>query len=69
MGDDVKPWSEQLREQGREEGMEQGIEQGIEQSLTAVVLRMHAKGKSIEDIMIATELSEEDIHRIIENNK
>ena len=85
MGDDVKPWSEQLREQGREEGIEegieqgieqgvkqgiaQGIEQGIEQSLTAVVLRMHAKGKSLEDIMIATELSEEDIHRIIENNK
>ena len=61
MGDDVKPWSEQLREQGREEGIEQGI--------TAVVLRMHAKGKSIEDIMIATELSEEDINRIIENEK
>ena len=61
MGDDVKPWSEQLREQG--------IEEGIEQSLTAVVLRMNAKGKSIEDIMIATELSEEDINRIIENEK
>ena len=40
----------------------QGIKQGIEQNLTAVVLRMHARGKNIEDIMIATELSEEDVH-------
>ena len=63
MGDNVKPWSDELEERG----IKIGIEQGIEQSLRAVVLRMHAKGRTMDDIIEVTELKEDDVMRIIQD--
>ena len=55
-------------EQGLSQGIEQGISQGIELTTIKVVLRMHKKGFSLEDIMKATDLSQAQIELILANN-
>ncbi len=62
---------QEVREQGLEQGLSQGIEQGISQGIELttikVVLRMHKKGFSLEDIMEATDLSQGRIEAILAN--
>lgn len=53
-------------EQGIERGIEQGIERGIEQTTSTFVTRMLNQNMSIEDIILYTGCSRDDILRIKE---
>ena len=56
---------EAILQEVREQGLSQGIEQGIELTTIKVVLCMHKKGFSLEDIMKATDLSQGRIEAIL----
>ncbi|MCR4838412.1 MAG: hypothetical protein K5897_05695, partial [Eubacterium sp.] len=51
-------------EEGRAEGRAEGREEGRSEEKTETVLRMQKAGKSVEDIMIATGMTEEEIRSI-----
>ncbi|MBP7643569.1 MAG: hypothetical protein WAT92_23570 [Saprospiraceae bacterium] len=51
-----------------EKGIEQGIEKGIEISTIAIVLRSYTNGFSIQNIMLITGLTEQEIKDIIQKN-
>ena len=48
----------------RKEGLEEGRAEGRSEEKTETVLRMQKAGKSVEDIMIATGMTEEEIRSI-----
>jgi predicted transposase/invertase (TIGR01784 family) len=52
-----------------EEGMERGIEKGIERGIKDLVCRMAAKGKSVAEISDLTDLSVEQVSRILQNRE
>lgn len=55
------------RAEGIAEGRAEGRAEGIAEVVKSVVLRMHNNGKSIEDIMIATDLSQDEIKEIADS--
>ena len=51
--------------QGIEQGIKQGIEQGIEQGIKKNVMNMHKKDYPLEEIAEITEITVEDVKKII----
>lgn len=64
---DIKNSIEFAEKKGIEKGIEQGIEQGIASQKIKVVLKMHAKGYSAEEIAEVTELTINEVKAIIAN--
>ena len=54
---------------GEQSGIEQGIEQGIQEKQNEVVLNMHNNNLSIQMIATCTNLTNEEVEDIINNNK
>lgn len=52
-----------------EEGIEKGIEKGIERGIEGLVRRMSAKGKSVAEISDLTDLSAEQVSRILQTRE
>lgn len=57
------------REAGIAEGREAGISEGKQREIEKVILNMHKKGYSLEQIMDATELKAAELETIIEKLK
>lgn len=57
------------REAGIAEGREAGIAEGKQREIEKVILNMHKKGYSLEQIMDATELEAAELETIIEKLK
>ncbi|MED0686414.1 Rpn family recombination-promoting nuclease/putative transposase [Anoxybacillus ayderensis] len=55
-------YEQKALEKGREEGMKQGIKQGMKR----LVQNMAKKGMSVKDIANVTDLSEEEVERLLE---
>ena len=55
-------------EQGLEKGIEQGLEKGIEKNKREMVIKMYNQNASIDFISKVSELSVEEINKIIEEN-
>ena len=55
-------------EEGIAQGIAQGIEQGIEQTRLDIIWKKQAKGKSIEEIADALELSVAEVEALIQKN-
>lgn len=53
-----------VEQKGIEQGIEQGLERGIEQGIRKVVMKMIAKGKSNQEIMEVTDLTEQEIEEL-----
>lgn len=60
---------EQAKKEGMEKGIEKGMEKGIAKSKKEIVKKMLEKNMNIEVIKEITELSEEEIKEIINENK
>jgi predicted transposase/invertase (TIGR01784 family) len=54
---------------GRKEGLKEGLKEGEVKGLEKIVIRMHKKGKSIKDIIEATDLEQHNIQQILDKNK
>ncbi len=52
-------------EEGRAEGIIEGEKKGATKEKTETVLRMQKAGKSVEDILIATGMTEEELRAIM----
>ena len=61
--------SQGIKEAGIAEGREAGIAEGKQREIEKVVLNMHKKGYSLEQIMDATELEAAELETIIEKLK
>ena len=61
--------SQGIKEAGIAEGREAGIAEGKQREIEKVILNMHKKGYSLEQIMDATELEATEIETIIEKLK
>jgi len=61
-------YEQKALEKGREEGMKQGIKQGIKQGMKHVVQTMARKGIGVKDIAHMTDLSEEEVKQLLEEN-
>ncbi|KHF27667.1 hypothetical protein LR68_03537 [Anoxybacillus sp. BCO1] len=59
-------YEQKALEKGREEGMKQGMKQGIKQGMKRLVQNMTKKGMSVKDIANVTDLSEEEVERLLE---
>ncbi len=53
---------------GRDVGIEQGLEKGIEKNKREMVIKMYNQNASIDFISKVSELSVEEINKIIEEN-
>ena len=67
-------WDERLENNLRDReayilGKDEGIEQGIEQKQTEMIINLFNNGASLELICKSSGLSEEEVKKIIENNK
>ena len=72
MGKDVEYMcnlSQGIKEAGIAEGREAGIAEGKQREIEKVILNMHKKGYSLEQIMDATELEATELETIIEKLK
>lgn len=58
---------EEGRERGRQEGRQEGWQEGRREELAKLVRRMAAKGRTLSEISEWTELSVEDIERILQS--
>ena len=61
--------SQGIKEAGIAEGREAGIAEGKQREIEKVILNMHKKGYSLEQIMDATELEATELETIIEKLK
>ena len=61
--------SQGIKEAGIAEGREAGIAEGKQREIEKVILNMHKKGYSLEQIMDATELEAAELETIIEKLK
>jgi len=52
-------------EEGRKEGRKEGMEKGVEKEKIETIMRMHKKGKSIEEICDATDFSAHQVEVFI----
>ena len=57
--------AQRLENRGIEKGIKQGIEQGIEQGIKKNVMNMHKKDYPLEEIAEITEITVEDVKKII----
>jgi len=55
-------------EEGREEGRQEGRQEGKKEGISEIILRMHTKGRSIEEIAELTDVPVEKVKEIIEGN-
>ena len=58
---------QELIEEGRERGRQEGWQEGRREELAKLVRRMAAKGRTLSEISEWTELSVEDIERILQS--
>ncbi len=56
-----------LEQRGIEKGIQQGIEQGIEQGIKTIVSKLLKKGMSIQEISGLTEVSEDFLAPLVED--
>ena len=61
--------SQGIKEAGIAEGREAGIAEGQQREIEKVILNMHKKGYSLEQIMDATDLEAAELETIIEKLK
>ena len=59
-----KPELDQARKEGREEGRKEGREEGRKENMRETVLRMKENGFSVDQIVLATGWSKEDIEKV-----
>ena len=57
--------SQGIKEAGIAEGMEKGIAEGMEKGKAEVVLNMHNNGFTLEQIVVATGMTIEEIKAVI----
>ena len=57
------------RQEGLKEGLQQGLQQGLEKAHMDIIQKKLAKGKSIEEIADALEISVEKVQKLIEQMK
>ena len=62
-------WFSEGREARSAEGREAGIAEGKQREIEKVILNMHKKGYSLEQIMDATDLEAAELETIIEKLK
>ena len=53
------------RAEGREEGRTEGLNEGVSQEKKETVRRMLQAGKTVDDICIATGLTEKELHPLL----
>ena len=53
------------REEGREQGRAEGLNEGVSQEKKETVRRMLQAGKTVDDICIATGLTEKELHPLL----
>lgn len=53
------------REIGRQEGRKEGLKEGLKEKAIETARRMKTKGYPIEEIMLLTDLSEEEITQLL----
>ncbi|MBR3840447.1 MAG: PD-(D/E)XK nuclease family transposase [Erysipelotrichales bacterium] len=59
----------ELKNEGREEGRKEGIEEGIEKALHENIVRMHSKGKSVEEIVDLLGTTVEKVNDVLRSVK
>ena len=67
----IEAWNEQLglKDKYKKEGIKEGIEEGIKEGKIIVAMKMIERGFSIPDIMDTTDLSREEIIKLLENSQ
>lgn len=56
-------------EKGMERGMEKGLEKGEERKEKNIILKLHSKGKSNEEIANLLDITMEEVNQVIEHKK
>ena len=60
---------EQATSKGRQEGLKEGLQQGLEKAHMEIIQKKLAKGKSIEEIADALEISVKEVQKLMEQMK
>ncbi|MDD2978644.1 MAG: hypothetical protein PHN80_01595 [Hespellia sp.] len=66
---DKKKHMDIVAKNAREEGLEEGLEKGAELERIEIALRLHEKGMAVSDIAEATGLAQEEILRLLQDQK